>query len=212
MANEIESAKQDIFRMSNILKHYTQNIYFCTDCYPLIELNKFTKRKFVNEDLIIIQYSGHGKRIGKKINNKMELLSCWVNPDKSLLNNKQVDDILSKINCPIIFISDSCYSGNFTNYYKGNFPLLFIASSSIISISKEYNIRNFNTKEVQVKSGSIVGLLEEIFEIKSLDDILMNKNQLLELHDLLNNHLSNYLKKNNVKIKPVIKIYNTLYG
>lgn len=189
MGNELDSAKEDVYRMGKLLGSYTKNIKVCIDCYPLKELQSFCKQEIKEKDLLIIYYSGHGQRLGKKIKGKMELISTWINPDGSYCYSDTIDKILSKINCQIILLSDSCYSGNFTNHYIGSFPLLFIGSSSVISISKEYNFKNKKT------SGTLICLFEEF----SLTDICLFEEVPIK-----------FLKRNKIKIRPVIKKYGVI--
>ena len=133
IGNHLESCKEDISRMTLFLE---KRGFICEkffDCYPEEELLKFiNKNNFNKNDLLYIHFSGHGKVIGKKINNKIEMISTWVNPDYTDCYSYNIDNILSSLNCKIILISDSCHSGNFGNFFIGNNSYLFIGSSSIV--------------------------------------------------------------------------------
>lgn len=196
MGNSMESCKEDVKRMTMLLSKYNGNIKTRIDCNTYNEIVYFCNSNIFNEnDLLIIHYSGHGKNIGKKINNKMEILSAWVNNDKSLTCSYSIDIILSKVNCSKILISDSCHSGNFSNFYKGSFPLLFIGSSSIVSLSNEYTIFH---KE---KTGVLVCLWEYILSKKSLQELTLSDFK----------ETTNYFfNQHKVRVKPVIKTYNLL--
>jgi len=194
MGNHMESCKEDVLRMTNLLNKFNVNIEKKFDCYPKKEILKFIKnKKFQKTDLLYIQYSGHGEIVGRKINGKIEMVSCWVNPDGSKCSGDEIDFILSTLNCKIILVSDSCHSGNFGNFYKGNNPYLFIGSSSIINKSGEYLIG-------PSKVGILVSFFEYIFsQIQTINDINFV---------FIEENIKKFFIKNKIKIKPVIKKYN----
>jgi len=195
IANTIESCKEDV----KIMKSLFLNSKVCIDCNTEKEVYNFcNNKKFNKNDLLIIHYSGHGEKIGKKINGKMSIISTWINND--IINNDvtqthsdTIDSILSKLNCQILLISDSCYSGNFGNFYKGNSRLVYIGSSSINHISKEYII-NFDKK-----TGVLACLFEEILKKYKLDEITVS--EFINLSE-------KFFNKNRIKIKPIIKIFD----
>ena len=194
MGNTIESCKEDVKNMKILLNRYDAKIKICIDCHTLNEVINMKKsfEPHIN-DLLIIFYAGHGKMLGKKINNKMEIISTWVNNDNSLTHSDKIDNILSLINCNKILISDSCHSGNFSNFYKGDSPFLFIGSSSIVSLSNEYII--FHNK----KTGVLVSLFEYLLVEKSFSD--------LTLSDFTKKTIT-FFNHNKIKVKPIVKIYN----
>lgn len=201
MGNSLDSCKRDVTKLRSLIKF--DHVKECFDCDTKIELDNLLKYPYNQNDLVIIQYSGHGRIVGKRINGKIEMLSSWVNShnkkererDLSITTSDYVDNILNKISCSKILISDSCHSGNFTNFYKSKFPLFFIGSSSIINVSTEYI---FASKE---KIGVLVALFDDIFSIK-------------EIHDLSLSYLEKYIdifyRSHKIRVKPVIKCYNLL--
>ena len=192
MGNFLKSCKEDVSRLKNFLDKYNSKVVTCTDCFPQKEILKFLHENKISEkDLFLIHFSGHGKNIGRKINGKMQMLSTWVNPDESLVSSFNIDKILSNLECKILLTSDSCHSGKFGDFFTGKYPFIFIGSSSIIEISKEYNI---GSKE---KTGVLVCLLEFIFD--KLQNITFD--ELLKIS-------KEFFKKNNIKKNPVIKIKN----
>lgn len=189
MANEILSAKEDVRIMQKILSG--NKIKLCFDCNPEKELLNFcNENKLETDDLLIIHYSGHGERKGKKINGKISIVSTWINPDDSHCYSFNIDYILSRLKCKIILLSDSCYSGNFGNFYYGKSLFLFIGSSSFIETSKEYNIE-------EMKTGILIHIFKEIHEnIKTI--------HILQIQEIIKRKINLY----KIKIKPVIKVIN----
>jgi len=177
--------------LKSFLENYNSEITTSIECFPKEEIIKFIKnKKLSEEDLLLIHFSGHGENIGRKINGKMEMLSSWVNPDDTLVSSFVIDQILSKINCKILLSSDSCHSGKFGDFFTGESPFLFLGSSSIINVSKEYNINSEKT------TGILVCLIEQFF-----------KNITIDFKDFVK--MSNaFLSKNKIKIKPVFKRKN----
>lgn len=201
MGNSLESCREDVRRMEKILKNMKIFPKICFDCYPQQEiLNFLEKTKIEENDLLLIQFSGHGKIVGKSINGKVEILSSWVNPDNKNCLSINIDKILSKVKCKIILISDSCHSGNFGNFYEGKYPFFFIGSSSIIRTSTEYNIKS------NKKSGVLVAFFEYIFsKINSIEELKNFK----ELNgDMFKKECDLFFKKYKIHKTPVIKEIN----
>ena len=94
--------KEDVIRMNKLL---TKNGFICetkTDCYPQKELLLFLRNKDF-DDLIYIHFSGHGNNVGRKIQNRVEMLSSWVNPNNTECYSNDIDKILftqdNSLNC-----------------------------------------------------------------------------------------------------------------
>jgi hypothetical protein len=195
MGNHLESCKEDVRKMEKIMNGMKIQCKTVYNCNPQNEIIKFSENKGLKpNDLLIIHYSGHGRVVGRKIINKVEMISTWLCGDEKIHNySNDIDFILSKLNCRILLISDSCHSGKFGDFYSGKQPYLFIGSSSIINQSTDYSFSNEN------KSGALVNLFEYILkriEIKKLT------------FHLLNEYTQQFYKENNIKIKPVIKSKN----
>jgi hypothetical protein len=138
---------------------------------------------------MILYFSGHGKIIGKRIDNKMQMLSTWINHDGSYIDSYTIDKILSIITCQKIFlVSDSCHSGNFGNFYTGKTPLIFIGSSSIINTSTEYKKDSKNP----------AGILTYLFEKYN---ILYSEEDLESLINII-------YKEHKIKKKAIVKKFN----
>ena len=203
MGNSLDSCIEDIKLMEDILnKLYNSTPKYiikpCFNCYPqrelIIFLNKYS-HLFKKEDTLYIHYSGHGEVVGKRINNKLEMISTWVNPDNTHTYSNIIDKIWSRVNCQIILVSDSCHSGEFGKFYTGDAPYLFIGSSSIIDRSYEYII--YHSK----KTGCLVGLFEYIIKNKSIDLFNGNPIDIKQLKSITRN----FFKRNKIKVKPIIK-------
>ena len=191
IGNHLESCKKDVEIFEKILKKYNSFIKISFDCNPQNEIVDFLKnKKLEKDDLLIIHYSGHGERIGKRINNKMEMISTWLNSDETHTYSFNIDKILSNLNCKIILSSDSCYSGNFGKFYNGNGPFIFIGSSNFFKESDEYK---FEGKY----SGALVNLFKYILSKKSLYEL--DEQNLKEL-------TKNFYNINKIRLKPVIVI------
>jgi len=194
MGNHLESCKEDVKRMDLLL---SKNGFKCKnifDCYPEKELISYlNKYKFNKNDLLYIHFSGHGRLIGKKINNKMSMVSTWVNVDFTDCYSFNIDKILSSLNCNFMLISDSCHSGSFGDFYKGESPCLFISSSSVIQLSNEYKIGS------NINAGSVTCFFEFIFNNNILENI--NKN-------FLDERIKFFYKKYKIKTNPTIKYKN----
>jgi len=189
IGNHLDSCKEDVKKMQNILKKYNSDIKTCLDCNPKKELLSYLKyRNMQKNDIFILHFSGHGERIGRKIKNKVELVSTWLNIDKTYTYSFEICDILSRLNCKIFLFSDSCHSGNFSNFYNGNNPFIFIGSSKFVNKSDDYKFDN-------KYSGALVNLFE--YFITKTDIYNLNINKLKEL-------TYEFYKINKIKIKPVI--------
>lgn len=194
ISNSVESCKEDVRRMKILLSKYTNKIKTYIDCDIEEKISNFCKSiRFTKNNLLLIHYSGHGKMVGKKINNKMEMISTWINSDGSLTHSDNIINILTKVDCFKILISDSCHSGNFTNSYTAESPLLFIGSSSLINLTNEYNI--FHNK----KSGILVCLFEYFFNQISLKQLTLSN---------LNEMIKSFFTLYNVKASVIIKTFN----
>jgi len=199
MGNSLESCKEDVKRMENILKEFHSVIEINYDCHPMEVMSKFIKKYstyFDSDDILYIHYSGHGRVIGKRIKGKLEMISTWVSSDDRLTYSYQVDRILSNIKCRIILVSDSCHSGNFGNFYSGKSPYLFIGSSSVINTSTNYKFRRSHTK-----SGILVCLFEYAALFGDLN-IIFQDMDVNKLEDMT----FEFLQKHRLKIKPVIQL------
>jgi len=75
-------------------------------------------------DFILIHYSGHGTKIGRK----KGICSSWLSSG-NIISSDEIDEILSKCKCKIVLSSDSCNSGYFGKYFTGKSPLICILSS-----------------------------------------------------------------------------------
>src|SRR5665647_2131001 len=85
MSNELLGCQEDVNRLEKILKNYDFQIFQEIICYPKIELLKFIETIQPKEnDLIYIHYSGHGVKRGRFLNDNCEILSAWLNPNKSV--------------------------------------------------------------------------------------------------------------------------------
>lgn len=194
MGNSLQSCKNDTIHMEKIFKCYNSDIEIFTDCFPKKQILDFlNSKKITSKDILLIHFSGHGRLIYKNINNKLQPISNWVNPDNSLVYSYEIDHILSNLNCKIILISDSCHSEKFGELYYGKTPFLFIGSSKINDVSTEYS--NFSKE----KTGIIVCLLKYIHQNHSLNNLTYSK---------MMNLINNFFKKKYLKSKPVIKIVN----
>jgi len=170
-----------------------------------------------SDDLLYIHYSGHGILVGKKINGKIEMISTWENDnnDKSNNNHKnynnyknyqkenkdeikkstysyEVDFLLSGLKCQIMLVSDSCHSEAFGKFYNGKSPFLFIGSSSIVNLSREYSING------KPNAGALTNFFEYCFDHKKLNYNL----------DILKKELEEFFRKYSIKHKPIVKSYN----
>lgn len=193
MGNHLDSCKRDVILFKEIFKKYSTSIKLVIDCFPQKELQKYLLEKNFNiNDLLIIFYSGHGQRIGKKINGKVEIISTWINPDGTYVYSYIVDKILSSLNTNIILISDSCYSGSFGHFYQGKGPFIFIGSSNTINRSDDYNFSGEPT-------GALVNLFEYILQKVKISDL--NQEIVISL-------TQDFYKMKKIKIRPVLKFAN----
>lgn len=189
MGNSIPSCKEDVNRLSNIFQ--SKIIWKKFDIYPKEEIIKFIHSNNIKkDDLLIIHFSGHGEYVGRKINNKIELISTWVNSDKTYTYSDEICQILSQLVCKIFLISDACHSGDFAKFYNGNSHFLFISSSGILNESLEYGINN------KSKSGLLINLLEHIISL-GLNFFELDENM---LKGLIINFCKIYRINNNIKI------------
>lgn len=192
IANHIESCKEDVKNMANLLKNINIKTKEEYDCNPQTVLLNFIKGKdFCSDDLLIIHYSGHGRIVGRQINDKMEMISTWLSGDgKSNIFSNDIDFILSNVNCRILLISDSCHSGRFGDFYTGKFPYIFIGSSSITNLSKDYS---FNKEK---KTGILINLFEYILEKQDITELTF---------PLLQKYAIDFYQKYMIKTKPTLK-------
>lgn len=193
IGNSLESCRNDVKRMKILLEKCNYTVIQLTDTYPRDELLKFIKdhgSSLKTNDLFYFHYSGHGKITGQTINGKMEMVSGWMNPDGSLVHGWEINSILVNIPCQILLVSDSCHSEGFGNYC-GDSPYVFIGSSSLIEISKEYSVKG-------EKTGILTCLLERIISRDSLSTIPTD--ELLKRAKFL---FGRYCKN-----KPIIKFKN----
>jgi len=198
IGNHLSSCKEDVKKMEKIMKQLKIECKTFYDCNPLYEIQKFIEnKKLLLNDLLIIHYSGHGKIVGRKIENKVEMISTWLCSDEKTQNySNDVDLFLSKLNCQILLISDSCHSGRFGDFYIGITPYVFIGSSSIINQSKEYSF----TDDKKIKSGALINLFEYILtKVKNIENLTFTH---------LEEYTNNFYKEYNIKIKPVLKSKN----
>ena len=194
MGNHLESCKEDVKRLDILLTKKGFNCESIFDCNPEKELVSFLNRyKFTEDDLVYIHFSGHGQVFGKKINNKMEMISTWIDQNFTDCYSYNIDKILSSLICKFILISDSCHSGNFGNFYTGIYPSLFISSSSIIQKSGEYKIGYVKN------AGAITCFLEFILRKINIEDLDKT---------FLNENLKFFYKKYKIKSNPVVKYKN----
>jgi hypothetical protein len=198
MGNHLESCKEDVRKMEKIMKSLKIPCISIYNCNPQIEIRAFLANRVLGtNDLLIIHYSGHGKVVGRKIGEKVEMISTWLCHDEKINNySNDVDYILSRLNCRIILISDSCHSGKFGDYYVGKAPYIFIGSSSIVGQSNEYSFPNSSDK---LKSGALVNLFEYILlkiDIKKLT------------FPLLTEYTQQFYKEHSIKVKPILKSKN----
>ena len=194
MGNHMKSCKEDVYRINDIFSKYDNTrVVVSIDCYPEKELITFLNDYEIKErDTFFIHYSGHGDVIGKRINEKMTLISTWINPDKTYVYSTTIDNILTSIKCNKIYLlSDSCHSGYFGNFYKGKTPLIFIGSSSIINVSNEYNNGN----------GKPVGILTHLLEKYHKDILYSDPNNIINL-------IKEIYRKYKITKSPVIKLLN----
>lgn len=191
LGNHLDSAKEDIDRMNKLLTRLNFNCVSFFNCFPKEEIIKFINNNKLNfDDLLYVHFSGHGNIKGIKVENKMIMISSWVNPDISECYSIDIDKILSKINCNIILISDTCHSEKFGEFYTGNKPFLFIGSSSIVMKSYEYNFVSLK------KTGALTLLFEHMFKIIFLDEITI---------DNFKKETISFFNKNRIRVKPIIK-------
>jgi hypothetical protein len=175
--------------------------------YVLAALKDFISSipNLCSDDLLYIHYSGHGILVGKKINGKIEMISTWEN-DNDHNNDKnynkdeikkstysyEVDFLLSGLKCQIMLVSDSCHSEAFGKFYNGKSPFLFIGSSSIVNLSREYSING------KPNAGALTNFFEYCFDHKKLNYNL----------DILKKELEGFFRKHGIKHKPIVKSYN----
>lgn len=201
MGNELSSCKEDVTRIKALLEKYFSHLSLLItikiDIFPREEIINFITKlpaDLNHRDLIYIHYSGHAISIGKKINNKVDIITAWKSPTGLLTYSNDIDTILSFLNCRILLISDSCYSGGFGKYFQGKNPFCFIGSSSLINLSREYSITNAN------KAGAIVNFLESCFSEYKLEEISIS---------LLAKEINKFFKKYKIRHTPVIRYFNT---
>lgn len=189
MGNSLDSCKEDVKRIISLYATQCKKVAEKYECFPKYELLEFIKDIiFESNDLLIIHFSGHGEYLGKRINGKMEMVSTWINPDGTHLCCDEVTDILSKLNCKILLISDSCHSGNFGKFYDGNNIFIFMGSSSILKITKDYTI---SSKE---KAGILINILEKIDIFNTeYQDIINGIQKFCRIYKIRNNVI--FLKK-----------------
>ncbi len=194
MGNHMESCREDVKKIQNILMKLKINCTGVYDCNPQEEILKFVENKnFQLNDLLIIHYSGHGEMVGRKIKDKIELISTWLTADMKYNYSMEIDAILSNLKCRILLISDSCYSGRFGDFYIGKQKFLYIGSSTIANRSTEYLFHG------EKKTGVLVNLFEYI--------LLKEKIQNLSF-DSLKEYIEKFFKEKKIKIKPTIKYLN----
>jgi hypothetical protein len=188
MGNSLLSCKEDVTRIEYILHKYEFFVKKRVNCFPKKEIESL---KTEENDLLYLHYSGHGIKRGKMINGKAELLSCWINPDNTVVNSYEIDKIISKFNCQIILTSDSCNSETFGKYFTGKNKFIFIGTSGLNRISSSYSINN------KPFAGSLTCLYENILEEKKEIEI-----------DIIQKRYKSFFHKNNIKNKLVIKELN----
>jgi len=195
IGNSLKSCKNDIDIVEKLLKDDAIFIQKYKDVNILKTLSIFFKDLILNkDDLLIIHYSGHGEMLGKKINGKIDIISTWKNMDGTHVYSSNIDKILSKLDCHIFLLSDSCHSGYFGKYFIGKSPFLFIGSSKGVFPSTQYRKKHTN-----VYFGALTYIMEYI--------INNNKFKSINLNEFIN--LSNKMfRKYKFKSLPVIKSFN----
>ena len=204
MGNSLDSCRNDINTLKNIFNSDIENIiHSFTDCYPEKEIKIFLKENKIQEDdIVLVYFSGHGKLIGKRVKNKMEMVSTWVNPDGSYVYSFIIDYILSQISCKrIVLISDSCHSSGFGKYYTGKSPYIFIGSSSIISTSNEYNIPKGSQEYIPNSKTQSLGILTYLFIDFHRDILYGNPDNIISL-------INTVYKKHKITKLPIVKLYS----
>lgn len=173
---KLHSAKEDLSRMKELLTKFSfleNNIHFCLNDNIEKNLVKFLQQSKEN-DLLVIYYAGHGGELVGSIYvpKNVGLMSSWIQYDGKYILSYTIDTLLSEIdkNCNIILLSDSCYCGNFLNYYKSKIKnkLLFIGASTSTSKTSEYIWKDKNI------SGAIVILLEYL-NLQNMEELYFKK-------------------------------------
>jgi hypothetical protein len=188
LSNNLTECIEDIKRLSLILKNYEFDLIKpVVNCYPKVEiLNFLNEIKIKEDDLLYIHYSGHCEKRGIKVGDKCHVLSCWMNPNRTIVSSYEIDNLLSTINCKIILSSDCCYTETFGDYFS-NSSFTFIGTSTINNYSISYSINN------KPMAGALVCLYEDI----------ISNNKELNIENLKN--YKSFFKKNNIKQKLIIK-------
>jgi hypothetical protein len=178
MANYLPACQQDLKILQALLTDF--EIIQKINCYPKQEIISFlTNNK--NADLIYIHYSGHGVKRGRKVDGNMKILTCWVNPDNTVVSSVEIDTLFFALKCAIILTTDCCHSQTFGQYYFGKAPYIFIGTSLLSEISK-----------TSVADG---GSLINTFKYLSINNIIINLENIKEYHiKLFNKKLVIYHK------------------
>jgi len=188
LTHDLKYGIEDISRLKNLLSEY--KIHSVIGSIPIVEIQKFIKSNNLSKnDTLFIYCSCHGVKRGIRIKNSTYILTCWINPDKSITTSKEIDELLSTVSCKIIFITDCCHSETFGDFYNGN-SLIFIGSSGLNNISFSYSIDN------KPHCGGLVCLLEHL----SVNNCLNLKN--------IKKSWKEFFKVHNIKQELIIKIIN----
>jgi hypothetical protein len=194
MGNHMNSCREDVKKMQSILAKLKINCIGIYDCNPQEEILKFTRNiVFHTNDLLIVHYSGHGDVVGKKIKNKIELISTWKTAEMKNNYSVDIDNILSNLNCRVLLISDSCYSGRFGDFYTGKQRFLFIGSSTIANRSSEYLFKG------EEKTGVLVNFFEYILSKEKPKSLSIK---------IIKNHVEQFFKEKKIQISPTVKYLN----
>jgi len=195
LTHDLKSGIEDVTRLKKLLTNY--KIHSVVGGIPIDEINKFINDNDLTEDdTLFIYCSCHGEKRGIKINNKIYILTCWINPDKSITTSQQIDELLSTVSCKIIFITDCCHSETFGDFFNGN-SLTFIGSSNINSVSGSYSIDD------KPYCGILVCLLEYLVSMKG--KLTWSNKQINNIKKTW----KHFFKKYNIKQELIIKIINT---
>jgi len=194
IGNSMKGCYEDIRRLKMILNNYNFIVKDCIDVNVKDEIMKFIDSTQLKEsDLFYIHFSGHGIRRGKTINNKCQIVSCWLNPDKTYVTSDEIDEILSKLPCSIILTSDSCHGGQIGMFYKGSSPFISISTSTIGTLSNAYKLNNDNSVEC--------GLLVNIYEYLISNNMSINVDNIIRVSKI-------FISKHSIKKLPKINVKN----
>lgn len=210
IGNHMKDCYSDICYLEKALSRYNfDKIISYNDTSPIIAISNFLNQQIRAKDkgiiMIYIHYSGHGVKRGIKINDKVEILSCWLDDKYKIFSSYDFFLLIDKFitltdqKIKLVITSDSCHSGEFDRYlyekykvlkdvdnYKFSYTFISTCSLSLITLPKKD------------KEGTIKGIIVTLFEELIKEDRDISVENLLSLSRDLS---SRKIIKNNIIVR-----------